>query len=314
MPDAPDLPLQPVDIASRSFGVELEHIWPEDVDLRAVRRELPAGWKLVPDESLNSRGQELVSPVLFYEPELLPRLQEPVRQLRRAGAEIDGSCAHHVHVGVDSWTRMQDGGFSRLQDLHTGFRVAQRTLHAVLRTNTPRRNRYARPLREHPEVIGLGTLGNCLYGAVWSSSAPADYRTLRVRAREEGKYAECRYSAVNFHSYFYRGTIEFRLFNGTLHAGQVKAYVQLCLALVAAAENHELTTRVRAAALTAEPGWPDVRRLISALGLTGAEFATLRTLFKRRVEGRHPRLDRPATGRTLMDVLGPTLDAETSDA
>ena len=34
-------------------------------------------------------------------------------------------------------------------------------------------------------------------------------------------------------SLFFRGTIELRYFNGTLHAGEVKAYVQLALAMAA---------------------------------------------------------------------------------
>ena len=36
---------------------------------------------------------------------------------------------------------------------------------------------------------------------------------------------------LNLHSVFSKGTIEFRLFNSTLHAGEVKSYIQLCLAI-----------------------------------------------------------------------------------
>lgn len=33
------------------------------------------------------------------------------------------------------------------------------------------------------------------------------------------------------------GTVEFRLFNGTTHAGEVKAHIQLCLAIAAKAKT-----------------------------------------------------------------------------
>jgi hypothetical protein len=42
-----------------------------------------------------------------------------------------------------------------------------------------------------------------------------------------------RYYGVNFHNVWYRGTVEFRWFEGTLHAGKVKSYVQFVLALAA---------------------------------------------------------------------------------
>ena len=44
-------------------------------------------------------------------------------------------------------------------------------------------------------------------------------------------YNWTRYHALNLHSVFYRGTLEYRMFNSTLHAGRVKAYVHLALGI-----------------------------------------------------------------------------------
>ena len=44
-------------------------------------------------------------------------------------------------------------------------------------------------------------------------------------------YNWTRYHALNLHSVFYRGTVEYRMFNSTLHAGRVKAYVHLALGI-----------------------------------------------------------------------------------
>ncbi|WP_442862889.1 amidoligase family protein [Acutalibacter sp.] len=38
---------------------------------------------------------------------------------------------------------------------------------------------------------------------------------------------------MNFHAFFTKGTVEFRLFNGTTHAGKMKSYIQFCLAMSA---------------------------------------------------------------------------------
>jgi hypothetical protein len=40
---------------------------------------------------------------------------------------------------------------------------------------------------------------------------------------------------VNLHNVWFRGTVEYRWFEGKLHAGQIKAYVQVALALSAKA-------------------------------------------------------------------------------
>lgn len=49
------------------------------------------------------------------------------------------------------------------------------------------------------------------------------------------RYNSARYAAANFHSYFYRGTVEFRIHAGTVKAKNIKAWASLCVALVDAA-------------------------------------------------------------------------------
>ncbi|WP_426742735.1 amidoligase family protein [Gemmiger formicilis] len=44
---------------------------------------------------------------------------------------------------------------------------------------------------------------------------------------KEGISHEHHYHALNLHSVFYHGTVEWRLFNSTLHAGEVKANIIL---------------------------------------------------------------------------------------
>lgn len=54
-------------------------------------------------------------------------------------------------------------------------------------------------------------------------------------------YNWTRYYALNLHSVFYRGTLEWRCFESTLHAGKVRANITLALAISAQAINQSRT-------------------------------------------------------------------------
>ena len=53
-------------------------------------------------------------------------------------------------------------------------------------------------------------------------------------------YDSARYRAINLNNVWRTGTVEFRLFNGTTHAEEVKAHIQLCLAGFAERLEHEI--------------------------------------------------------------------------
>ena len=71
----------------------------------------------------------------------------------------------------------------------------------------------------------------------------AEFETLWYNgdSRRNVHYDYSRYHALNLHSVFSKGTIEFRMFNSTLHAGEVKSYIQLCLAI-----SHQALVQQRA--------------------------------------------------------------------
>jgi hypothetical protein len=56
---------------------------------------------------------------------------------------------------------------------------------------------------------------------------------------DHSHYCFARYRGLNLHALYTKGTVEFRLFNGTTHAGKIKAYIQFCLAMSAWAINSE---------------------------------------------------------------------------
>ena len=96
---------------------------------------------------------------------------------------------------------------------------------------------------------------------------------------------------LNYHATFTKGTIEFRLFqfdrpaNGKkngLHAGQLKSYIQLCLALSQMAKT--LKTASPKPQQNENPRFA-MRTWLLRLGFIGEEFKTAREVLTKRLTG-----------------------------
>lgn len=88
-------------------------------------------------------------------------------------------------------------------------------------------------------------------------------------------YDNSRYHGVNLHNVWYRGTVEFRWFEATLHAGRIKAYLQFCLAVAAKALNGRAASS-RKRDFDPQSAKYDFRVFLLHLGLIGDEFKTAR--------------------------------------
>lgn len=77
-------------------------------------------------------------------------------------------------------------------------------------------------------------------------------------------------------------TIEFRAFNGTLHAGEIKAYIQLCLAISAQALSTKAASSTRP--VTDNPKYT-FRCWLLRLGFIGDEFSTAREHLLKKLPG-----------------------------
>ena len=96
---------------------------------------------------------------------------------------------------------------------------------------------------------------------------------------------------LNLHATFTKGTVEFRLFqfeaptaerrNG-LHAGQLKSYIQLCLALSQMAKT--VKTASPKPQQNENPKYA-MRTWLLRLGFIGDEFATAREVLTKRLTG-----------------------------
>ncbi len=89
---------------------------------------------------------------------------------------------------------------------------------------------------------------------------------------------------MNLHNIWFRGTIEFRLFNATLHAGKVKAYIQFCLALATKAIESRSAQSAKRPFNPATAKY-DFRVFLLSLGMIGEAYKTARLHLLKNFEG-----------------------------
>lgn len=79
---------------------------------------------------------EVVSPILSYED--IPKLQELVRMLRKAGVFTNKSCGIHIHVGAELFTA------KTLRNLVNIMASKEEMIYRALQINPSRESRYCR--------------------------------------------------------------------------------------------------------------------------------------------------------------------------
>lgn len=195
-------------------------------------------WDVMTDGSISSSVHgEIVSPILTFDD--IGKLQTIVRASRRAGARVNRSCGIHVHVGLDGEFR-DPGAVARLARF---IYTQEELLLAAVSPNTYRYNGiHGCPVRRIPKEAFLDRLPRRV--RKWRELAQAWYGEFdpylsRFPWCEPGTnrdhYHSTRYRGLNLHAVWNKGTVEFRYFDATLHAGKVRAYLMLCLALCARA-------------------------------------------------------------------------------
>ena len=240
-------------------------------------------WKFQKDVSIagpDSEKCELVTPILTYGD--METLQELIRQLRHAGAKSDATrgCGVHIHIGANGHTPQTLRNLANIMASHESL------IAYALDLDRGRMNRYCRTVdprfleqvnRKKPSTMAQ-------LADIWYTSHGTNYG-------RSHHYNDSRYHMLNYHATFTKGTVEFRLFqfdapadgkrNG-LHAGQLKSYIQLCLAL------SQMAKTVRTASPKPQqnenPKYA-MRTWLLRLGFIGEEFATARDILTRRLAG-----------------------------
>lgn len=203
-------------------------------ETRIIADQAARKWKVMRDGSISSiQSDNSNSPIDEYKVELvtpplnytdIELLQNIIRKLRENGARTNTSCGIHVHVDGANHT---PNSLKRL----INFMVARQDLLYEALEIKSRGERWCQKLSVNllKEMKSCTELSRNDAERIWYSPANDGY----ISGIDHQHYNPTRYHGVNLHSYFSNGTVEFRLFNSTLHAGKIKAYIQFCLAVSA---------------------------------------------------------------------------------
>ena len=202
---------------------------------------------------------EMNSPKLEYSE--MGKLQEVVRALRHAGAVVNPRCGMHVHVDASKHTPQS------LKNALSIMYSKEDILFKALNVNESRVERWCQKVREPmlerirklPTGVSMDRLKR-----EWYEGSDGSY----------DHYNWTRYYALNLHSVFYRGPLERRCFESTLHAGKVRANITLALAISAQAINQSRTV-MRKTEISENPAFT-FRTFLLRLGLIGPEYKNVR--------------------------------------
>lgn len=246
---------------------------------RTIADQAARKWKIMRDSSitpirnddtsepLDEYRVEFVTPPLNYSD--IELLQNIIRKLRENGAKVHSSCGIHIHVDGANHTavslrRLVNFMTARQDLIYEALQIGDREsswCHKLNKTllDAMKKDKYL--TKEKAEEI-------------WYSRANDGY----CGGIDHQHYNSTRYHGVNLHSFFTKGTVEFRLFNSTLHAGKIKAYIQFCLAVSAWAITSQEKIVFRSMdGYTPEQKVTIMRNILThRLGLYGDEFKTCR--------------------------------------
>ena len=241
-------------------------------------------WKFMSDASINAEKKaegrivsaeyaykvELVSPICRYDD--IHDIQELVRSLRAAGAFSNKSCGIHVHVDASPFDANSLRNITNIiaskEDLiYKALQVAVSREHYCKKTDLGWLEELNRRKPKTSEEVSR----------IWYETNPDE------GLENSAHYHNSRYHCLNLHSVFTKGTVEFRLFNSDIqHAGKIKAYIQLSLAVAAQALNQSSASRIKTQTSNEKYTF---RTWLLRLGMIGDEFKTARTHLLEHLDG-----------------------------
>jgi len=245
-------------------------------DAFAVRDDENRQWKVVSDSSIHletRRGQtrntayavEFVSPICKYED--IGTIQELIRKLRTAGAKVNSSCGIHIHIDATPHD------VKTLRNIVNIMAAKEDLLYKTLKVDVHREHYCAKADTRFLDELNAKR-----------PSSMADFEQIWYNgpSGRNYHYDQSRYRGLNLHSVFSKNTIEFRLFNSTLHAGEIKSYIQLCMAISHQALVQKSASRIKTQSSNEKYTF---RVWLLRLGLIGDEFKTARHHLLKNLDG-----------------------------
>ena len=228
----------------------------------SIRKENSCGYTVDRDYSV-----ELVSPILMATD--IDKIQEIVRALRTIGGKTNSSCGIHIHL---------DGADHSVQSIKNFINIIASKndlLYKALQIKSSRMS-YCKKMDQRliNEIQAKKPKTIQEIKDIWYNERNSGYHM---------HYDSTRYHFLNLHSYFEgTHTIELRGFNSTLHAGKVKAYILLALAL----NNQALIQKKAVSRKSQEENEKFAMRIyLNRIGFIGPEYKNYREHLIKHLDG-----------------------------
>jgi hypothetical protein len=239
-------------------------------------------WKFVDDGSISPQRKqnqhivtashdhrvELVSPILIYH-EDINIFQSLIRKLRKSGGFAPNNAGIHIHLDGSGHTPRSICNFVKI--------IASKNdlLYKSLQIK-PERVHYCKKIDERL-VADINRIRPDNFQKI------ADIWYQGYNESSHNHYHHSRYHFLNLHSFFTGNhTVELRGFNSELHAGKVRSYIVLALAL-----NHQALTQKNSSSRKVQEDNDKfaMRTYLNRIGLIGDEFKTCRDFLCQHLSG-----------------------------
>lgn len=239
-------------------------------------------WKFMSDASIltqkkTARGikgaeseysVELVSPILNYT-EDIELLQNVIRAIRKAGGFTNSTTGIHIHLD--------------------GVKHNERSIRNFINIIASKNDLFYKALEIEPARVRYCKKMDSNLVEQMNKKKPKTIEEVReiwykgYHESQDTHYHSSRYHFLNLHSFFTRHhTVELRGFNSTLHAGKVRSYIVLALAL----NNQALTQK---SASSKKPQIQNekfaMRTYLNRIGFIGEEFKNCREHLCKHLDG-----------------------------
>lgn len=190
--------------AARQEGQEEEHIMANTLN--------EIGCVIKGDGSLSNGLEVVTRPARGAD--LRDMLRKATTAIQRAGFGVRSTCGLHIHIGVKKMSQEEVKRFVRF------YLVVEDLLFDML-PESRRDNRYCHPLSQFRSLSDFQVTDH-LDKIVYKNTSLAGVTS----QKKEHSYGE-RYLAINLHSFFYRGTLEFRLHSGSVNYIKIRNWINI---------------------------------------------------------------------------------------
>jgi hypothetical protein len=233
----------------RPIGLELE-LSDIGTNARNIVYNAPVGAQWVHDGSITAGGQELVVMPMAGD-HLVMCVDYFAKQFRTTQCAVDNSCGYHVHVGAAEfggyelrrllllYHRFEDLFYSLVEDGRDKNKMVRgeakcyckrlkwgaKWYEALMTLTRPGEIRgfIIKSLYPHAVQPQLVTQVKKGMEVIKRTRVKIDMRTIRKH-----KYEQCRYYGLNLHTWFERGTAEYRHHEGTIDRDTILNWALFC--------------------------------------------------------------------------------------